>query len=227
MKKILLFIRRINWEVTKKMALQEDVTNALKELRKENVRKFDQSVDLIINLQKFDIKRSAVNLFAFVPNQIKEKKIAAFLEGQSDLIDTITKEDFKKYNDKKVLKKLVEKYDFFIAQASVMPKVATTFGRVLGPTGKMPSPQLGIILNPDEKTINELKEKINSSVKIRAKESSIKLAIGKQSMKDEAIVENVMSIFNAVLKELPRNMENVKNVELKFTMTKPIKMNVR
>ncbi|HIG95241.1 MAG TPA: hypothetical protein HA283_02375 [Nanoarchaeota archaeon] len=209
------------------MALQEDVTNALKELRKENVRKFDQSVDLIINLQKFDIKRSAVNLFAFVPNQIKEKKIAAFLEGQSDLIDTITKEDFKKYNDKKVLKKLVEKYDFFIAQASVMPKVATTFGRVLGPTGKMPSPQLGIILNPDEKTINELKEKINSSVKIRAKESSIKLAIGKQSMKDEAIVENVMSIFNAVLKELPRNMENVKNVELKFTMTKPIKIKVR
>jgi len=209
------------------MALQEDITNALKELRKENVRKFDQSVDLIINLQKFDIKRSAVNLFAFVPNKIKEKKIAAFLEGQSDLIDTITKEDFKKYNDKKVLKKLVEKYDFFIAQASVMPKVATTFGRVLGPTGKMPSPQLGIILNPDEKTINELKEKINSSVKIRAKESSIKLAIGKQSMKDEAIVENVMSIFNAVLKELPRNMENVKNVELKFTMTKPIKIKVR
>jgi len=209
------------------MALQEGSSNALKELRKENVRKFDQSVDLIINLQKFDIKRSAVNLFAFVPNQIKEKKIAAFLEGQSDLIDTITKEDFKKYNDKKVLKKLVEKYDFFIAQASVMPKVATTFGRVLGPTGKMPSPQLGIILNPDEKTINELKEKINSSVKIRAKESSIKLAIGKQSMKDEAIVENVMSIFNAVLKELPRNMENVKNVELKFTMTKPIKIKVR
>ena len=217
----------MNWEVTKKMALQEDVTNALKELRKENVRKFDQSVDLIINLQKFDIKRSAVNLFAFVPNQIKEKKIAAFLEGQSDLIDTITKEDFKKYNDKKVLKKLVEKYDFFIAQASVMPKVATTFGRVLGPTGKMPSPQLGIILNADEKTINELKEKINSSIKIRAKESSIKLAIGKQSMKDEAIIENVMSIFNGVLKELPRNMENIKNVELKFTMTKPIKIKVR
>jgi len=227
MKKILLFIRRINWEVTKKMALQEDITNALKELRKENVRKFDQSVDLIINLQKFDIKRSAVNLFAFVPNKIKEKKIAAFLEGQSDLIDTITKEDFKKYNDKKVLKKLVEKYDFFIAQASVMPKVATTFGRVLGPTGKMPSPQLGIILNADEKTINELKEKINSSIKIRAKESSIKLAIGKQSMKDEAIIENVMSIFNGVLKELPRNMENIKNVELKFTMTKPIKIKVR
>ncbi len=217
----------MNWEVTKKMALQEDITNALKELRKENVRKFDQSVDLIINLQKFDIKRSAVNLFAFVPNKIKEKKIAAFLEGQSDLIDTITKEDFKKYNDKKVLKKLVEKYDFFIAQASVMPKVATTFGRVLGPTGKMPSPQLGIILNADEKTINELKEKINSSIKIRAKESSIKLAIGKQSMKDEAIIENVMSIFNGVLKELPRNMENIKNVELKFTMTKPIKIKVR
>ena len=40
-----------------------------------------------------------------------------------------------------------------------MPKVATTFGRILGPLGKMPSPQLGIILNTDDKTINELKRK--------------------------------------------------------------------
>jgi ribosomal protein L1 len=108
-----------------------------------------------------------------------------------------------------------------------MPNVATNFGRVLGPTGKMPSPQLGIILNADEKTINELKNKINTSIKIKVKEPSIKIPIGKQSMKDEDIIENVMSVYNLLLKTLPRNKENIKNIEIKFTMTKPYKIYLR
>jgi len=64
-------------------------------------------------------------------------------------------------------------------------------------------------------------------VKIRTKEASIKLAVGKQSMKDEDLIENIMTIYNAILKELPRDKENVKNIELKFTMTKPQKVNMR
>jgi len=35
----------------------------------------------------------------------------------------------------------------------------------LGPAGKMPSPQLGIILNADEKTIEELKKKLIAVLK--------------------------------------------------------------
>ena len=125
------------------------------------------------------------------------------------------------------LKKLVNNFDFFIAQASLMPKVATTFGRALGPSGKMPSPQLGILMDVNDKALEELKAKINKSIKIRAKESSIKVAIGKQSMKDEDIIENVMSVYKRLLKELPREKENIKNVEIKFTMTKPVKISVR
>ncbi|KKK54813.1 hypothetical protein LCGC14_3080900, partial [marine sediment metagenome] len=64
------------------------------------------------------------------------------------------------------LKKLVKNFDFFIAQASLMPKVATFFGRFLGPVGKMPSPQLGVLMDPNEKTINEIKEKINSNIQL-------------------------------------------------------------
>jgi len=59
------------------------------------------------------------------------------------------------------------------------------------------------------------------------KESSIKVPIGKQSMKDSELVENVLAIYNALLKVLPRGKENVKNVELKFTMTKPQKIKIR
>jgi ribosomal protein L1 len=64
-------------------------------------------------------------------------------------------------------------------------------------------------------------------VKIKIKEPSVKLAIGKQSMKDEEIVENTMMVYNAILKSLLKGKDNIKNIELKFTMTKPYKISVK
>ena len=209
------------------MALQEDLQKALVELRKEKARKFDQTVDLVLNLQKFQIKKEQINIVVAVPNPIKQKKVCGFLEVPNKSIDTIGPEEFKKYSDKKEIKKLVAKYDFFIAEAKLMPKVATVFGRALGPSGKMPSPQLGILMNNDEKTLKELLTKINSSVKLKTKEASMKIAIGKQSMKDEQIVENAMAVYTAAEKALVRGKENIKNVEIKFTMTKPVKIKLR
>ncbi len=209
------------------MELKEQLKKALSELRKGKERKFDQTADLIINLQKFDPKRSQTNLFISVPHKIKDKKICAFLESENKDIETIRPEQFKKYSDKKELKKLVKNFDFFIAEADLMPRIATTFGRALGPAGKMPSPQLGILTDTSEKAINELKEKINNSLRIRTKEPSIKVAAGKQSMKDEEIIENIMTIYNSVLKALPKEKDNIKNLEIKFTMTKPQKIQIR
>jgi large subunit ribosomal protein L1 len=209
------------------MDLKEDLKKALIKLRKEKERKFNQTLDLIVNLQKFDLKKNNINLFISVPHKIKDKKICAFLETKNNNIETITGNEFKKYSEKKALKNLVKKFDFFIAQASLMPKVATSFGRVLGPIGKMPSPQLGILINSNDKTINELKEKINNTIKIKVKEASIKLPIGKQNMKDEELIENIMIVYNAILKAMSREKENIKNIELKFTMTKPQKIKIR
>ncbi len=209
------------------MEIEEQLKQALAELRKEPERKFNQSADLIINLQKFDIKKNQINLFVSVPHKVKDKKICGFFEIKNNNVDTITKSEFKKYSTKGEMKKLINKYDFFIAQASVMPLVATTFGRALGPAGKMPSPQLGIIVNAEDKVISELKNKINSSIKIKTKESSIKVSVGRQNMKDEEIVENIMTVYNAILKVLTRGKENIKNIEVKFTMTKPQKIKIR
>jgi len=209
------------------MDLEESIKNLLKELRTEKQRKFVQSVDLIVNLQKIDLKRTSINIFSIVPHKIKDKKICGFLETRSKIIDSITPTEFVKFRDKKTIKKLVKDYDFFIAQSSLMPRVASIFGKVLGPAGKMPSPQLGIIINSDEKNISELISKINKSVRIRLKEASFKLMIGKEDMKDEEICENVISIYNDILKNLPRNKENVKNLQIKFTMTKPKKILIR
>ncbi len=207
--------------------LREELIKHLEELRKEKSRKFDETLELIVNLQKFDIKKNSINLFVNVPYKIKDKKIAGFLEIKKSELDTITPTDFKKFKDKKEIKKFVKKYDFFIAQASLMPQIATIFGKVLGPLGKMPSPQLGIIANTDDKTINETKEKINTSVKIRAKQPSLKIAVGKKSMENKELIENIMTVYNSLLNALPRNKENIKNIEIKFTMSKPQKIKIK
>ncbi len=207
--------------------IETQLKKALTELRKLKERKFDQTVDLIINLQKFEVKKSNVNIFVNVPHKIKDKRIAGFLEVKNENVETITPNEFKKYSEKSQIKNLINSNDFFIAQASLMPKVATTFGRALGPSGKMPSPQLGIIMDANEKTINELKTKINTSIKIKVKEPSIKIPIGKQSMEDKDIIENILVVYNTLLKTLPRNKENIKNIEIKFTMTKPQKITLK
>ena len=60
--------------------LEAELKKALTELRTAKERKFDQTVDLVVNLQKFDVKKSNVNLFINVPHKVKDKKIAGFLE---------------------------------------------------------------------------------------------------------------------------------------------------
>ena len=43
--------------------IKEELKNALIELRKNKERKFNETVDLIVNLQKFDVKRNSINIF--------------------------------------------------------------------------------------------------------------------------------------------------------------------
>jgi ribosomal protein L1 len=105
-----------------------------------------------------------------------------------------------------------------------MPAVATSFGKVLGPAGKMPSPQLGILPSEDEKPIKDLLGRINRIVKIKSKEPSLKITIGKEDLKDEELAENAVKIYTEVFKVLPRQKENIKSILIKFTMTKPIKI---
>lgn len=159
-----------------------------------------------------------------MPYKIADRKICGFLTKKSKLVDTIIKEEFGQFNDKKSIKKLVEKYDFFMASASLMSVIATKFGRYLGPAGKMPSPQLGVIAQESDESIKNTLERFNTAVRITTKEPSIKLRIGKLSMRDEEITENILHVFNMLANVLPKKKENVKSLMIKLTMSKPLKI---
>ncbi len=198
-----------------------ETIKAIAELRKEKKRKFDQSVDLIMNLKNFDVRREALNTFIFVPHGGK-KKLAAFFTRRSKVIDTITEEDFVKYKDLKDIKKLAREYDAFLAVAPMMGKVATKFGRVFGPMNKMPSPLAGIVPKEDDDMVKVMIKKMDNSVRVKNKEMSIKVCVGKESMSDADLVANIDAAMLELEKKLPKGRDNIKDVLIKFTMTKPV-----
>ncbi len=200
-----------------------EIKQALTELRNEKKRKFVQTVDLVMNLKNFDVRKEALNTFVNVPHS-GEKKLAAFLTKRSKLITTITEEDFVKYKDTKDIKKLAKKYDAFIAVAPMMSKIATKFGRVFGPMNRMPSPLAGIIPKEDDEMIKTMIEKMHKSIRVKNKEMAIKLPVGKESMGNDELTENIQSIIKGLEKKLPRGKDNIKEVLIKFTMTKAIKV---
>ncbi|MGC9309298.1 MAG: 50S ribosomal protein L1 [Candidatus Nanoarchaeia archaeon] len=199
-----------------------EVKKALQELRKEK-RKFNQTIDIVINLKDVDLKKDNINFLVNMPHPLG-KKICGFLTRKVDIIDTITPEEFDKYKEPKQIKKLAKKYDAFIASASLMKDIASKFGRYLGPSGKMPNPQAGIIPTEDDKKIKDVVEMMKKVVKLRPREKSIKIGIGKEDMDDKKIEENVNSIISAVESKLPKGKENIKNILIKLTMSKPVRL---
>ena len=68
-----------------------NVREALTELRKEeNKRKFEQSVDLIVNLKGLDMRKDNVNAVITIPHKIKDKKVCGFFEARNKIVKTIT-----------------------------------------------------------------------------------------------------------------------------------------
>lgn len=212
---------------------KEQVQNALDELKKLPKRKFSQSYDLIINLKNIDLKVNPVDLFVALPNPRGMKlKIAAMVDQElaeqankfCDL--TIRENEFAKYSaDKKLAKRLASEYDYFIAQANLMPKIAAVFGRFLGTKGKMPNPKAGCVV-PANANIELLVKKLNQTIHLTAKKAlNLQCLVGKEGQKDEDIVNNILAAYQNVAKHMPQDEnQNIKNICLKLTMSKPVKI---
>jgi large subunit ribosomal protein L1 len=213
---------------------KKEFIDAIKKLRESSVkRNFNQSIDLIINLKAIDLKKpeQKVDLFLVLPHtKGKEVKVCALVgnelatQAKGVFDKVILNDDFSKYNEKKILKKLASEYDFFIAQANLMAPIATTFGKTLGPRGKMPNPKAGCVV-PGTAQLAPVKEKLQRTVHIQTKnETILKTGIGTEAMKDEDIAENAYFIYNAVVQALPQEKANLKSIILKTTMGVPILM---
>lgn len=213
---------------------KDKLKEAIKKLKETSKkRNFSQSFDLIVNLKDLNLKKPEEQIEQFIPLHYSKGKVSKIcaLVG-AELIDdakqsmdfAIHSDDFEKYKDKKAVKKLASEYDWFIAQATVMPKVAQVFGRVLGPRGKMPNPKAGCVV-PPKAALAPLAEKLKKTIAARAKVAPIiQVTVGKEDQKEEEIIDNIITIYNALIHKLPKEQHNIKNVLLKMTMGKPVKL---
>ena len=105
-----------------------------------------------------------------------------------------------------------------------MPKVATTFGRVLGPRGKMPNPKSGAVVPPNA-NLKPLYEKFQRTVKASAKTAPlIQCSIGTEDMNGDDIAENALTVYNSLIQVLPNEKHNIRDIYVKLTMGKPVKV---
>lgn len=212
---------------------KDDVVKAIADIKKsKKKRSFSETIELIICITGIDLKKTDqhIDFYASIHHPAKKRRVCAFVGPElkdeankvCDLI--ITQDDFDKYTDKKKSKALAVGYDYFIAQANIMAKVATAFGKVLGPRGKMPNPKAGCVV-PPKANLQPLYDKLQKTIKVSAKtQLQIQLAIAKEDMKDEDIIDNILTVYKQLINHLPGHENNIRAIYLKTTMSKPIKV---
>lgn len=216
------------------MITQEQVLEAIKKARENSKkRNFVQSFEIIITTKDLDLKQNSNQFTAFVSlaNLNKKRKLCALVgaesvDGVKEAVDlVVTESEFGKYSDKKEAKKLVESYDFFIAQANLMPKIAKTFGRIMGPRKKMPNPSAGTIIAP-KTNLSSLKNKFKNMVQIVLRTQPLVQAfIGDESLTDEQVATNFNYVYNTIKEHLANGESNIKSTYIKLTMGGSIKIN--
>ncbi|NVM36338.1 MAG: hypothetical protein HWN81_12140 [Candidatus Lokiarchaeota archaeon] len=210
-----------------------------KEGFKDKVRKFDESIDLIINIKDINLNdpKNRIDKEMILSNDVitgDKPNICVIasdeilLEAKKLGVDTLDSNGLVNLNneEKKFKKKFAKKYDYFVVEDKMMRDVARYLARFLGPVGKMPKPfptGYGIISNPDDLKVAH--ERYKKVIRIQMKKQPlIFVKIGKKSMDQEKLYENMKTIINYIADQMPHKFNNFKSIYLKSTMGKPVKV---
>ncbi|MEM0372675.1 MAG: 50S ribosomal protein L1 [archaeon] len=210
-----------------------ELKKAIEEIKADpKKRKFVQSIDLIINFQKLDLKKpeNKLNITLNLPKgKGKKTKVAVFsgneliVEAKKVADKVITAEDLDRLSKNKAeAKKIAKEYDVFLAQTDLMASVGKLMGQVLGTRGKMPRPV------PPTAKLEPIIKSLSNSVTIRTKTApTAQVLIGTEEMSSEDIEANASAVINTVKEKLPNKEGNIKSILIKTTMGKPLKIDVK
>jgi large subunit ribosomal protein L1 len=207
------------------------ISEAIKQAKTQaGDRKFNQTVDLILDIIEIDMKapEGKIQEVVELPHDTgKPNKICVIASGEIALKaknaqadHVVERADLESLmGKKKELRKLGTDYDIFIAEAPLMPLVGRILGPVLGPRGKMPIPV------PPNADITTLLAKHRKTVVVRMRNQPIiQVPVGTQQMKDEDITENTMAVLRLLDGKLKRGLKNVKYAFIKTSMGEPVKI---
>ena len=180
-----------------------DLAESIKKVKKTCTAKFDESIDISLNLNLKQKKeelslRTLVNLpygngkklkiaVLCEESKIKEAKSSgAEIAGSDTLVNEILS---GKIN-----------FDKLVATPAMMSKMGK-LGKILGPKGLMPNPKLGTVTNDINKTVKLLKE---GQIEIKSdKDGNVATSIGRKSFDDKKLIDNFNALIQTIQKEKP------------------------
>lgn len=195
------------------------ISEALKVLKEKSTVKFDETVDIAMNLG-IDTKQSDQNIrgmvslpngtgkkcvvavFAKGPKATEAKEAGADMVGDDDLIASILKGQIN--------------FDRCIATPDMMASLGKV-AKVLGPKGLMPNPKLGTVTMNIKEAVEKAKA---GQVEYRAEKSGIVHAgMGKLSFGEAKLEENVRAFIDVIAKAKPASSKGtyIKKITLSST----------
>ncbi len=200
----------------------EDAVKLVKDLK---FVKFDESVDLAINLG-VDPRHADQNirLTTTLPHGTgKEVKVLVVAQGPKE---KEAKEAGADYVGKEYLEKIKGGWsdvDKIIATPDMMAELGK-LGKVLGPKGLMPNPKSGTVTMDVTNAVRELK---SGKIELRVEKNGIvHTQCGKSSFQENALVENIQTIYDTVMKAKPASVKGIylKKMSVSSTMGPGIKI---
>ena len=207
-------------EKTKELP-SELIEKLLPEIKKNCTTKFDESVDISLQINNKQKKgeiniRTVVNLPGGTGKKVKVAVVCEDVKAQiaKDAGADITGSD--EFIEK--IKAGELNFEKLICTPSMMIKLSK-LGKILGPKGLMPNPKLGSVTDDLKKAVTEAK---SGQAEIRNdKDGNIGVSIGKKSFHDDQLLKNYYAVIDTLEKEKSNNTlkgDLIKNVFVTSSM---------
>jgi len=204
------------------------VDDAVKEIKSRASAKFDETVEISMNLN-IDPRKPDQNLRGTVmlPHGTgKTVRVGVFARGDK------AREAEQAGADVVGAEDLVEKiqagqidFDRAIATPDMMALVGR-LGKILGPRGLMPNPRLGTVTQNVSEAVKAAK---GGQVEFRAEKAGIVHAgVGKASFTDDALIDNVRAFVGAITRGKPSGVKGtyIQRVHLSSTMGPAVNVDI-
>ena len=205
-----------------------DIADAIPLLKGMNMAKFDETVEVAINLG-VDPKHAdqAIRGTVSLPNGTgKDIKVLVIAKGEN--VDKAKDAGADYYGAEEYLEKIKGGWtdvDVIVSTPDMMAEVGK-LGQILGPRGLMPNPKSGTVSNDVSKAVSELKA---GKIEFRVdKEGIVHVGIGKLSFDADKIVENFNTFMDAIVKAKPNSLKGayIKKVSIASTMGPGLRLKV-
>jgi len=188
-------------------------------------RNFVETVEVQITLKNYDPQRDKRFSGTFRLPSIPRPNLKCCMLGnaahceQADRIGVphMSVDDLKKLNkNKKLVKKLAKKYDFFMASDNMIKQIPRLLGPGLTKAGKFPT----LLASKDD--MQEKIDEVKSTIKFQMKKvMCLNVAVGNVEMDKQMIIVNTQLAANFLASLLKKQWQNIGQMYIKSTMGPP------